>query len=155
MTPNQLTSSFDSSLGHPWQIGTAGVLSLVELGSWWTRKLGIGPQKRLLGMLPHRKNSGPCLEALIWAKRGPHRPSRLSCAKIGCGFILGCFLFFLICFFSFFVRASKMSYFTALSREIDAFYTSPSASPASFSTSPACPTNVPAKTGWALIIFNS
>ena len=43
--------------------------------------------------------------------------------------------------FSCFVRASKMSCFTAFSREIDAFDTSPSTSPASFSTSPACPTN--------------
>ena len=55
-------------------------------------------------------------------------------------FVLGFF------FFSFFVRASKMSYFTAFSREIDAFYTSSSTSPASFSTSPACPTNIPSIT---------
>ena len=51
------------------------------------------------------------------------------------------FLFFGFCF-PFFVRASKMLYFTAFSREIDAFYTSPSTSPASFSTSPASPTNI-------------
>ena len=36
-------------------------------------------------------------------------------------------------------RASKVSYFTAFSREFDAFYTSPS-------TSPACPTNIPSIT---------
>ena len=56
------------------------------------------------------------------------------------------FVFFLGCF-SFFVRArKKMSYFTAFSREIEAFYTSPSTSPASFSTSPACPSNIPSIT---------
>ena len=47
----------------------------------------------------------------------------------------GMFFFF---FSPVFRPASKMSYFTAFSREIDAFYTSPSTSPASFSTSPAC-----------------
>ena len=57
-----------------------------------------------------------------------------------------CFSDFLGFFFSFFVRASKMSYFTAFAREIDAFYASPSTSPASFSTSPACPTNIPSIT---------
>ena len=35
--------------------------------------------------------------------------------------------------------ASQVSYFTAFSRELDAFYTSPS-------TSPACPTNIPSIT---------
>ena len=50
-------------------------------------------------------------------------------------------------FFSpFFVRASKMSYFTTFCQEHDAFYTSPSTSPASFSTAPACPTNIPSIT---------
>ena len=44
------------------------------------------------------------------------------------------------------VRASQMSYFTACSREIVVFYTSPSTSQASFSTSPACPTNIPSIT---------
>ena len=57
----------------------------------------------------------------------------------------GIFLFFGFVF-SFFVRASKMSYFTAFSCEIAAFYTSSSTSPASFSTSPACPTNIPSIT---------
>ena len=49
-------------------------------------------------------------------------------SKKGCGFISGFFLFSLTCFVlgQFFVRASKMSYFTAISREIDAFYASPS-----------------------------
>ena len=56
-----------------------------------------------------------------------------------------CFRMFLF-LFPFFIWASKMPYFTALSREIDAFYTSPSTSPASFSTSPACPTNIPSIT---------
>ena len=40
-------------------------------------------------------------------------------ATLGCGFILGLVIFSLfsqIFFFSFFVRASKMSYFTAFSR---------------------------------------
>ena len=58
-----------------------------------------------------------------------------------CGRILGLFRF--LGMVSFFVLASKRLYFAAFSRKIDAFYTSPSASPASFSTSPACPSNIP------------
>ena len=50
-----------------------------------------------------------------------------------------------LCFIDFhllvFVLASNMSYFTAFSREIDVFYSRPSTPPASFSTSPASPTN--------------
>ena len=56
----------------------------------------------------------------------------------------GLVYFFL--FSSLFVRASKMSCFTAISRKIDVFYTGPSTSLASFSTSPACPTNIPSIT---------
>ena len=56
------------------------------------------------------------------------------------------FLLFFDFVFSLFVRASEMSWFTAFSREIGAFYTSPSTSPASFSTSPACPTKIPSIT---------
>ena len=57
------------------------------------------------------------------------------------------FRFFIFIFIlKFFVRASKVSYFTEFSRELHAFYTSSSVSPASISTSPACPTNIPSIT---------
>ena len=81
----------------------------------------------------------------VWLPQLEHtsKMRQVEPIQFGCGFIYF-FGFFGICF-SFFVRASKMSCFTAFSREIDAFYTSPSTSPAPFSafrpTSLASPTN--------------
>ena len=84
------------------------------------------------GIEPAVATAALCKHVLYW---------RLQMKK-GCGITLG-----FICYSCFFpVRASNMSYFTAFSREIDAFYTSPSTSPAPLSTSPACPTNIPSIT---------
>ena len=49
---------------------------------------------------------------------GLARRPRPKAFCLGCGFILGFFFFFCFDFFLFFVRASKMSYFSALSHEI-------------------------------------
>ena len=66
-------------------------------------------------------------------------PARTGVSPVlrGCGFFGDFFRF---------TSGRKMSYFTAFSRKIDAFYTSPATSPASFSTSPTCPTNIPSIT---------
>ena len=100
------------------------------------------PTKRgILGEQSVSHNIGVCLRNLLQLQSNTLERKRV---RIYFGVVV-VFFFFpdFLGLFSFFVRASKMSYFTACSRKIHAFYSSPPTSPASFSTSPACPTTSP------------
>ena len=80
--------------------------------------------QRFIGLKQHPIHVGHCLSVFWWLF------STEAKKRKGADLLLFIFVWFNFC--SFFVRASKMSYFTAFSRENDAFYTSPSTSPASF-----------------------